>query len=129
MARDLNKVTILGRLGGDPELRHTQAGRQVANFSCATNNRYTNAAGDKVDDVSWHRVVVWGKVADVAAKYLKKGSRVYLEGRLQYRKWTDNEGVDRQACEVVAEDLIFLDAAPAAGVDAPSNGRPVAVPV
>lgn len=111
MARDLNKAMLLGRLGVDPELRHTQAGRQVAQFSLATNNRYTNAAGEKQDDVSWHRIVVWGKVADLAAKYLHKGSRVYVEGRLQYRQWEDKEGTMRYTTEVVAEDLIFLDTA------------------
>lgn len=128
MARDLNKTQLIGRLGGDPELRYTVAGRAVANLSLATNNRYTNAAGDKVDDVSWHRIIVWGKVADLAAKYLHKGSRLYVEGRLSYRKWQDKDGVDRAACEVVADELIFLDGGPGAvaSVDEPvaaANGR------
>lgn len=111
MARDLNKIQIIGRLGGDPELRYTQTEKQVANFSVATNNRYTTSSGDKRDDVSWHRIVVWGKAAEVASKYLRKGSRVYLEGRLSYRVWTNNEGQEVKACEIVADDLIFLDAA------------------
>lgn len=111
MARDLNKVTLLGRLGGAPELRYTASGQAVAQFSLATNNRYTNAAGEKKDDVCWHRVVVWGKLADVAAKYLVKGSRLYTEGRLQYRKWQDKDGLDRVTAEVIADELIFLDAA------------------
>lgn len=125
MARDVNKVTILGRLGGSPELRHTASGQPVANMSVATNNRYTNAAGEKIDDVAWHRIVLWGKVADVAAKYLHTGSRVYLEGRLSYRKWTDKEGVDRSTTEIVADELVLLDQVAAA--DAPrSNGSAVA---
>lgn len=116
MAKDLNEVKVLGRLGGAVELRYTAAGMAVANFSVATNNRYTTAAGDKRDDVSWHRIVVWGKLADVCAKYLHKGSRVYVAARLQYRKYTTEvEGagaVERQSCELVADEIIFLDAAP-----------------
>lgn len=125
MARDVNKVTILGRLGGSPELRHTASGQPVANMSVATNNRYTNAAGEKIDDVAWHRIVLWGKVADVAAKYLHTGSRVYLEGRLSYRKWTDKEGVDRSTTEIVVDELVLLDQVAAS--EAPrSNGSAVA---
>lgn len=116
MAKDLNEVKVLGRLGGNVELRYTAAGMAVANFSVATNNRYTTAAGDKRDDVSWHRVVVWGKLADVCSKYLHKGSRVYVAARLQYRKYTTEvEGaglVERQSCELVADEIIFLDVAP-----------------
>jgi single-strand DNA-binding protein len=118
MSRDLNKVTLMGRLGGAPEMRFTQGGTAVAQFSLATNNRYTNAAGDKVDDVQWHRVIIWGKAAQVATQYLQKGHRLYLEGRLQYRKWVDKEGQDRYSTEVVADEFIFLEHSPAGRVQA-----------
>lgn len=124
MSRDLNRVMLLGRLGDVPELRHTANGQPVSQFSMATNNQYTSAAGEKVDQVAWHRVVVWGKLAGVVSEFLRKGSRVYVEGRLQYRKWTDkNTGADRFSTEVVADEIIFLDA-PGAGVH--SNGAGVA---
>lgn len=124
MARDLNRVMLLGRLGDVPEMRHTANGQSVSQFSLATNNQYTTAAGEKVDQVSWHRVVVWGKLAGIVSEYLRKGSRVYVEGRLQYRKWQDKEtGLDRFSTEVVADEIIFLDA-PGAG--AHFNGAAVA---
>lgn len=123
MARDLNKVQLIGRLGGDPEMRYTQSGQSVCNFSMATNNRYTNAAGDKIDDVAWHRVVVWGKPADLASKYLHKGSRLFVEGRLSYRAWTDKDGLKRTSTEVVADELIFLDGGDTSG--AHTNGSAV----
>lgn len=124
MARDLNRVHLLGRLGDVPELRNTANGQAVSQFSMATNNQYTTAAGEKVDQVSWHRVVVWGKLAGIVAEYLRKGSRVYVEGRLQYRKWQDKEtGADRFSTEIVADEIIFLDAP---GPGAHSNGAAVA---
>lgn len=128
MARDLNKIVLLGRLGGEVELRHTAAAQSVANFSLATNNRYVTAAGDKRDDVSWHRIIIWGKLADVAAKYLHKGSRLYLEGRLSYRKWTDPQGVERMACEIVADEIIMLDGSPGGSRDSVESAETADVP-
>lgn len=134
MARDLNEVKVLGRLGGVVELRNTAQGMAVANFSVATNNRYTTGSGEKKDDVSWHRVVVWGKMAEIAERFLHKGSRVLVCGRLQYRKWTDEKvspPVERQSVEIVADDIIFLDGAPDVGASEAVDGRAprvVAVP-
>lgn len=115
--RDLNKVQLIGRLGAVPEVRFTPSGLAVANFSLATNNVYRNGAGDQVDEVAWHRIVLWGKTAEIAKQYLNKGSRLYLEGRIQYRKWEDKEtGVARLASEIVGSQLIFLSSASAPGV-------------
>lgn len=118
MARDLNKIELIGRLGAAPELRYTANGMSVANFSVATNNVYRTAAGDEVDEVQWHRCVAWGKVAEVAAKVLAKGHRLFLSGRMQYRKWTDPAGQERLQAEIVVDELIFLERAPAGA----SNG-------
>lgn len=115
--RDLNKVQLIGRLGAVPEVRFTPSGLAVANFSLATNNVYRNGAGDQVDQVEWHRIVLWGKTAEIAKQYLNKGSRLYLEGRIQYRKWEDKEtGAARLASEIVGSQLIFLSSASAPGV-------------
>ena len=100
----VNKVILIGRLGKDVELRSTQGGKAVAGFSMATND-----SKDK-EKTEWHNVVLWEKQAEVAARYLKKGSQVYVEGRLQTRKWEDKEGAQRYTTEVVGHTLQFLDA-------------------
>lgn len=112
MARDLNKVQLIGRLGSDVEVRHTSAGQSVGQFSLATNNKFKRSDGTEVDQVTWHRIVVWGKAAEVAAQYLKKGSRLYVEGRLNNREWEDREsGEKRRASEIISDEFIFLDGA------------------
>lgn len=117
--RDLNLVQLLGRLGVAPELRYTASGQPVGNFTLATNNRYTTAAGEQVDEVQWHRVIVWGNLAKVVAERLEKGTRVYVQGRLQYRKWVDKgTGLERMSTEIIADELIFLGLSVAA-----SNGH------
>ena len=108
MAKGLNKAELIGRLGQDPEIRYTQSGTAVANMSVATNHSVKR--GDKWEDqTEWHRIVVWGKIAEACAEYLSKGSQVYICGRLQTRSWDDQDGVKRWSTEIVAQDVIFLD--------------------
>ena len=98
----VNKATLLGNLGADPEIRNLKDGTNVANFTVATSETWNDkASGERCEKTEWHRVVIFGKLADVVAKYMKKGSRVYLEGKMQTRKWTDKEGVDRYTTEVI----------------------------
>lgn len=102
MARGVNKVMIVGNLGQDPELRATSQGVQVVNLSVATDESYKDRqSGQLIPKTEWHRIVLFGRLAEVAAQYLQKGAKVYLEGRLQTRKWTDKNNVDRYATEVV----------------------------
>ncbi|HYF05189.1 MAG TPA: single-stranded DNA-binding protein [Patescibacteria group bacterium] len=105
---DLNKVMIIGRLTRDPELRTIPSGASVAQVSVATNFRYTNQAGQKVDQVEYHNVVLWRGLADIAAKYLKKGSQVYIEGRLQTRNWEGQDGKKNYRTEIVGDNMIML---------------------
>ncbi|MCA1945110.1 MAG: single-stranded DNA-binding protein [Desulfovibrio sp.] len=109
MAPTLNKVMLIGRLGRDPELRYTNSGKPVANFSIATDESYTDRDGNRVDRAEWHDIVVWDRSGENCANYLRKGSLVYVEGRLQTRKWQDQQGNTRKATEVVAERVQFLD--------------------
>jgi single-strand DNA-binding protein len=104
----VNKVILVGNLGSDPEFRMTQAGKAVANFSIATTDRWTNKAGEKQEKTEWHKIVLWGRQAEVANQYLKKGSSVYIEGKIQTRSWEDKEGNKRSAVEIVCESLQFL---------------------
>lgn len=108
MSKSLNKVMIIGHLGEDPSLRHTQSGTAVANLSIATNHSIKR--GDQWEEtVSWHRAVLWDKKAELAAEYLSKGSKVFIEGRLETKSWVDKENVKRYLTEIVVRDLIFLD--------------------
>lgn len=104
----LNKVTLIGNLGRDPELRQTQNGQQVAEFSIATSERWKDRGGEQQERTEWHRIVVWGPQAELASKYLSKGRSVYVEGRIQYRDWTDKDGNKRTTTEIVASNLLFL---------------------
>ena len=112
MARSLNKVMLIGNLGADPEVRSTANGSRVANLSVATSRQWNNQAGERQEKTEWHRIVVWNsrisKLADFAEKYLKKGDRVYLEGRIEYRTWEDREGNTRYSTEINARELIPL---------------------
>jgi single-strand DNA-binding protein len=103
-----NKVFLIGHLGQDPELRHTQGGSKVASFSIATNEAWVNKDGQKQERTEWHRIVVWGKQAETASEYLKKGRQVFIEGRLQTRKWTDKQNQERQTTEIVSDRFVFL---------------------
>lgn len=110
MARGtVNKVILLGRLGQDPDVRATASGTQVVNLNLATNEPGPkDGAGNTTYTTEWHRIVMFGRMAENAATYLRKGSQVYLEGRLQTRKWTDGNGVERYSTEVVAMDMQFV---------------------
>jgi single-strand DNA-binding protein len=105
----LNKVTIIGRLGRDPELRYTQSGSPVASLNVATDESYTDRDGNKVERTEWHRVSVFQRQAESCANYLAKGSLVYVEGSLTTRKWQDQSGQDKYSTEIKAQRVLFLD--------------------
>jgi single-strand DNA-binding protein len=109
MARSLNRAQILGNLTRDPEMRATPAGQQVTTFGVATNRTWTGQDGTKQERADFHNVVVWGKLAEIASKYLAKGRKVYIEGRLQTRDWTGQDGVKRTRTEIIADNLILVD--------------------
>ena len=107
--RGVNKAILIGNLGADPELRYTPSGAAVANFSIATGETWTDANGEKQEHTEWHNIVAWRKLAEICGEYLKKGSKVYIEGRLQTRSWEGQDGVKRYSTEVVARDMQMLD--------------------
>lgn len=110
MAKDLNKVMIIGRLGKDPEMRFTPNGSPVTNFTVAAGRQWKDPNGENRDETEWFSVVVWNKLAEICNQYLTKGSRVYIEGRLQTRSWDDQQsGEKKYRTEVVANDMIILD--------------------
>ena len=104
----VNKVILVGNLGRDPEVRYTPGGQAVANFTVATNEAWTDKSGQKQERTEWHRIVVWGKQAELCGEYLTKGRQVYIEGRLQTREWTNKEGAKQYTTEVVANQVVFL---------------------
>ena len=109
MARGVNKVILVGNLGQDPESRTTPGGSTVTNIRIATTDSWTDKqSGEKKEQTEWHTVVMWNRLGEIAAEYLRKGSQVYIEGRLQTRKWQDKEGKDRYSTEVVASDMQML---------------------
>ena len=113
----VNKVILIGRLGQNPEVRYTPSGAGVANFSVATNESWTDKSGQKQERTEWHKVVVWGKLAELCGQYLAKGRQVYLEGRLQTREWKDKEGQTKYTTEVQAQSVQFLGAQAGAGAE------------
>lgn len=119
---DLNRATIIGRLTRDPELRSLPSGRSVASFSVATNRMWTDANGQKQKQVEYHNIVVWSKLAETANQYLKKGSRLYVEGRLQTREWAGQDGVKKTRTEVISDNFIMLDGKPGEGGYTPVTG-------
>ncbi|HEV2197952.1 MAG TPA: single-stranded DNA-binding protein [Candidatus Acidoferrum sp.] len=104
----VNKVILVGRLGRDPETRYTGSGQAVANFSVATDESYKDRNGERQKRTEWHKIVVWGKQAEIAQQYLKKGSLVFIEGRIQSREWQDKEGQKRTSFEIVATNFRML---------------------
>lgn len=108
MARGLNKVTLIGNVGQDPETRHMPSGGQVTNVSLATNEQWKGQDGEKHEKVEWHRLVFFGKLAEIAGEYLTKGKQCYVEGRLQTRKWQDQSGNDRWSTEIVVSQMLLL---------------------
>ncbi len=105
----LNKVMLIGNLGKDPEIRATKSGTSVVTFNLATTERWKDKDGQRQETTEWHRVVVWDKLADICGQYLHKGSKVYIEGKLQTRKWQDQNGNDKYTTEIVAKDMKMLD--------------------
>ncbi|NMC75615.1 MAG: single-stranded DNA-binding protein [Geobacteraceae bacterium] len=104
----LNKVMLIGNLGRDPEVRYTTSGTAVASFSLATTEKFKNKAGEWEERTEWHTITMWGRLAEIAGEYLSKGKNVYIEGRLQTRKWQDRDGRDRYTTEVVADKMQML---------------------
>ena len=117
---NLNKVMIIGNLTRDPEVRNTPSGQSVASFSVATNLIWTDQSGQKQEKVEFHNVVAWRRLADICGQYLKKGAKVYIEGRLQTQDWTGQDGVKRYRTEIVTENMIMLDRAGTAPAATPS---------
>ncbi len=107
--RGVNKVFLIGHLGKDPEVRHLEGGNTVANFPLATSESYTTRDGNRVEQTEWHNIVVWRKLAEIAEKYLKKGSLIYVEGRIRTRSWEDKDNNKRYITEIVASNFQMLD--------------------
>jgi single-strand DNA-binding protein len=133
MSRSLNKVTLIGNLGNDPEVRSTTGGNRVATFSLATSRSWNDASGSKQEKTEWHRCVVWNtkssQLADIVEKYVKKGDKLYVEGRIEYRQWQDKENQTRYSTEINVRELIMLGGGSGGGsraasgdLDAESNG-------
>lgn len=112
MSRSLNKVTLIGNLGNDPEVRSTSGGNRVATFSLATSRSWNSATGEKQEKTEWHRCVVWNtktsQLADIVERYVKKGDKLYVEGRIEYRQWQDKDGQTRYSTEINVRELIML---------------------
>jgi single-strand DNA-binding protein len=107
--RSVNKVILIGNLGQDPELRYTSSGVAVASFSMATSESWKDQDGNVQEKTQWHKLVAWRKLAEIVGEYLKKGSKVYVEGRIQYRSYDDKNGVKRDITEIVLDQMLMLD--------------------
>jgi single-strand DNA-binding protein len=112
MANSVNKVILVGRLGKDPEVKYTQGGTPVAKFTVATNEVWKDQNGEKQERTEWHNIVAWTKLAEICGQYLNKGSRVYIEGRIQTRSWEDKEGNKRYITEIRADSMVMLSGKP-----------------
>ena len=122
MARGINKVILVGHLGRDPEVRYSANGNAIANITVATSDSWKDKqTGERQERTEWHRVVMFNRLGEIAGEYLKKGAQVYIEGRLQTRKWQDNSGADRYTTEVVANEMQMLGSRSSAGSSAPGD--------
>ncbi len=128
MAGGVNKVILVGNLGADPDMRYTQSGAGVCELRLATNESWTDRNGQKQERTEWHRIVVWGKRAEVCSKFLSKGRQVYVEGRLRTRSWDDKEGNKRYTTEIIANDVQFLGGRDGGGARGGFDGPPPAEP-
>ncbi len=126
MAKSLNKVQLIGNMTRDPELRYTPAGTAVCTFSIATNRSWKTESGEMKDEAEFHRLVAWDKLAEICGKMLTKGKRIYVEGRIQSRKWTGQDGVEKTTVEIVISDMIMLErgAGEGMGSEAPDLSIP-----
>lgn len=120
----VNKAILVGHLGADPELRHTQSGTAVATFRIATTERYNDRSGERQERTEWHRIVAWAKLAEICNNYLKKGKQVYIEGRIQTRQWEDQSGTTRYTTEIVANNMVMLGRAGDVANDIPAQQSP-----
>jgi single-strand DNA-binding protein len=120
----VNKVILVGHLGADPTMRHTQSGTAVVQFNLATTERYNDRSGERQERTEWHRIVAWAKLAEICNQYLKKGKQVYIEGRLQTRQWEDQSGNKRYTTEVVANNMVMLGRAGDVANDVPAQEFP-----
>jgi single-strand DNA-binding protein len=116
--RSINKVILIGNLGQDPELRYTSGGVAVATFSLATNESWKDQDGSTQERTQWHNLVAWRKLAEICGEYLKKGGRIYVEGRLQYRNYDDKNGVKRYVTEIIVDQMMMLDTRAGGGAGA-----------
>jgi single-strand DNA-binding protein len=127
---NLNKAMIIGNVTRDPEVRTTPSGQNVASFSVATNLVWTDQSGQKQEKVEFHNIIAWRKLAEICGQYLKKGSKVYVEGRLQTSDWVGQDGVKRYKTEIVLENMIMLDRAGQGGpASAPRSNEPASEPI
>ena len=126
-SRSINKAILIGNLGKDPELRYTSAGVAVATFSVATNESWKDQDGNVQERTQWHNIVAWRKLAEICSEYLKKGSKLYLEGRIQYRNYDDKNGVKRYVTEIVLDQMVMLDSR-GAGASSTSSSEADAPP-
>jgi single-strand DNA-binding protein len=117
----VNKVILIGNLGADPEVRTIESGAKVANFSIATTERYKDKSGNPVDKTEWHNIVMWRGLAEIAEKWLKKGSQVFVEGKLRTRSWDDQNGNKRYTTEIMADNMTMLGGVPSGGGQAQSS--------
>ncbi len=117
----VNKVILVGNLGSDPQIRYTPNGTAVANFNIATTERFTNKNGEKESRTEWHRIVAWGRLAEICNEYLKKGKQIYVEGRIQTRQWEDKDGNKQKSTEIIANNMVMLGRAGDAGDVAPQE--------
>ena len=126
MSRSLNKVTLIGNVGADPEVRSTSGGNRVATFSLATSRTWNGPAGDRQEKTEWHRCVVWNaknsQLADIVEKYVHKGDKLYIEGRIEYRQWQDKENQTRYSTEINVRELIMLGGGRGGGGDSFEEG-------
>jgi single-strand DNA-binding protein len=126
VSRSLNKVMLIGNLGSDPEVRSTTGGNRVATFSLATSRQWNSPSGEKQEKTEWHRCVVWNSkgstLADVVEKYCKKGDRIYVEGRIEYKQWQDKENQTRYSTEINVRELVMLGASRGGGGEFDSEG-------
>ena len=120
----VNKVILVGNLGRDPETRYTAGGDPITNVSIATTETWKDKSGEKQEKTEWHRVAFFGKLAEIAGEYLKKGSQVYVEGRLQTRKWQDKDGQDKYTTEIVADRMQMLGSRAGSGGGSAGGGEP-----
>jgi len=123
MSGSMNKVILIGNLGRDPELKMTPSGQALARFSVATTETWKNPQGEKQSKTEWHNIVVWGKQAEIAEKYLRKGKQVMIEGRIQYREYTDQAGVKKTACDIRCDNFVMLGRMEEGGPRASSGGH------